>query len=141
MAAFTRTIDIAAPRGVVWRVLMDVERWPAWTQSVAHVERVDGRPLALGSRVRIQQPRLRAAFWTVTAFDPEHRFEWQSGAPGLRVIASHALEDAGPGCRVTLDLRYSGATGWLVALLAGRMTRGYMAMEAEGLKRRSEQVR
>ena len=56
----------------------------------------------------------------------------------MRVIARHQVEAFGEGSRATLSLRFAG----LLAGLFGYLTRGlnerYLALEAKGLKQRSE---
>jgi uncharacterized protein YndB with AHSA1/START domain len=49
---FEMTVEIEATPDKVWAILADVERWPEWTASMVHVERLNGELLALGTRVR-----------------------------------------------------------------------------------------
>lgn len=137
---FRITIDIQAPPHVVWEVMADVERWHEWTDSVRSIRLLGGEPLGVGSRAVIRQPRFPPALWTVTALDPVQGFTWRSGAPGMRVHAHHTLSSTSDGTRVTLALRYEGPLGRLVARLTRGITERYLAMEAAGLKRRSEEL-
>ncbi len=131
--------DIAAPAADVWAVVSDVERWPEWTPTMTSVERLDAAPFAVGSRVRIRQPRLPVAIWTVTALEPGRSFEWQSPAPGLMSVGAHRVDAAGDhASRVTLALTWSGPLAPVVNLVFGKLSRRYVAMEAQGLKRRCE---
>lgn len=134
-----RTIDIAAPREQVWAVMSDVERWPEWTASVTRVERLDERPFGAGSRARVRQPRLPVAVWTVTAFETGRYFEWHNAGPGLKSVGGHRVEAAGrTASRVTLSIDWSGPLAPLVRLFYGKLSRRYVEMEAQGLKRRCE---
>jgi hypothetical protein len=138
MRAFGTRIAIAASPRRVWEILAEVERWPEWTPSVVKIERLDPASLGVGSRVRIEQPKLRPAAWTVTTWKPEAGFAWISRSPGLAINAEHLIEATPDGCVVTLGLRFDGLLGALVGLFAGKMTARYMALEADGLKKRSE---
>ena len=134
-----RVIDIAAPPEHVWAVMSDVDRWPQWTASVRSVERLDRAPFGAGSRARIRQPRLPVAIWTVTAIEPGRFFEWRSTAPGLLSVGGHQVEAiGGSASRATLSITWSGLLAPVVRLLYGGLSRRYVAMEAEGLKRRCE---
>ena len=134
-----RVIDVAAPPEYVWAVMSDVERWPEWTRSVRSVERLDQGPLAVGSRARVRQPRLPPAIWTVTALEPGRFFEWRSPAPGLLSVGGHRVDAAGEhASRVTLSLTWSGPLAAVMRLLFGKLSRRYVEMEAQGLKRRCE---
>ena len=134
-----RSIEIVAPRATVWGVMADVERWPEWTASVTSVELLDQAPFGVGSRVRIRQPRLPVAVWTVTALEVERFFIWQAVVPGLKTVAGHRVDATrSDGARVTLALSWSGPLAPLIRLLYGRLSRRYVETEAQGLKRRCE---
>ena len=134
-----RVIDIAAPRDQVWAALADVERWPEWTASVTSVERLDPGPFGVGSRARVRQPRLPAATWTVTALEPGRSFEWRSAVPGLGSVGDHRVDTVGGRASlVTLSVTWSGPLAPVVRLVWGNLSRRYVEMEAEGLKRRCE---
>ncbi len=134
-----QVIDIAAPQDQVWAVMSDVARWPDWTASVTQVERLDGGPLRVGSRVRIRQPRLPVAVWTVTALEPARSFTWESAAPGLLSVGRHRVDATGHDTsRVTLSLAWRGLLAPVIRLLFGTLSRHYVALEAQGLKRQCE---
>src|SRR5262249_1194521 len=133
-----KKVDIDAPPERVWQVMIDVERWREWTASITSIEKLDPGSLAIGSRARVLQPRLRPAVWTVTQLEPGRNFTWTSGIPGVRVIGGHAVERAGQGSRVTLSVEFKGLFGWLVARAMSKLNDEYVAMEAAGLKRRCE---
>ena len=135
---FEISVDIAAALDEVWTVLVDVEGWPSWTASVSKVKVLDGTPLAVGSRVRVRQPRLPATVWDVSSLEPGRSFTWTAAAPGVTTVADHRLEAQGDGVRATLALERSGPLAPVVDLLFRRLTRRYVTMEADGLKRRCE---
>jgi uncharacterized protein YndB with AHSA1/START domain len=141
------TVTIAAPVEKVWAVLADVERWPEWTASMTTVAPQGDAPLAVGSQVRIKQPGFPAVVWTVDEWQPPDRFSWSASSPGVHTVADHELtpspaddpDPAGPPTTtVTLRIRQTGPLAWLLTLLTSRRTRRYVAMEAQGLKTRSE---
>ncbi len=137
---YQQSIDIEAPPAEVWAVLFDVERWPEWTASVTSVRRLDSGPLAPGSTVRIKQPRLPTTRWRVTELRPGASFSWIAEGPGVRTMADHEIASRGAGgATVTLRVRPSGPFGKVVGRLTAGLTRRYVALEAEGLKRRAEQ--
>ena len=63
-------IDVEAPVEQVWEVLREVERWPEWAPTVTSVRRLDDGPLAVGSRVRVEQPRIPLTEYVVTEREP-----------------------------------------------------------------------
>jgi uncharacterized membrane protein len=88
---YETTITIDAPADDVWAVLADVERWPEWTASMQKVERQGGGDLAVGTTVRIKQPRLPATTWHVTDVEPGRSFSWADSSPGVTTFADHRL--------------------------------------------------
>ena len=130
-------IDIAAPPETIWPVLTDVEHWPDLTPSMNTVRLLDGT-FEEGSRVRITQPKLAPAIWRVTVVDPPHSFSWETSTFGMHVIANHRIEATSAGSRLTLELNATGLTAGIIGALSGPMTKRYVALEAEGIKRRVE---
>jgi hypothetical protein len=131
--------DIDASPERVWEVMRGVERWPEWTASMQKVERLDTGAFAVGSTARVKQPRLPSSTWRVTALDAGRGFVWETTSLGTRTIAGHRIERRDAGSRVTLTVRMTGGLTPLFAPLTSRFVRGYMEMEAEGLKRRCEE--
>ncbi len=138
MNRFSVSSEIAAPAGRVWAVMTDVDRWHEWTPSITSVTRVDGRPLEVGTRVIVRQPKFPAARWTVTSLVPGERFAWTSTAPGLRVVGSHSVTPTESGTLALLSIEIDGLFGALWERLTRDITARYVTMEARGLKARSE---
>lgn len=138
MKDFGVTVQIDAPPDRVWGVMHDVERWHEWTPTMTSVRRTNEGPMRVGARARIHQPRLPPAEWTVTDWQEGTSFDWESRGPGVRVLAHHSVAANGGGTRATLSIQYSGMLGGLLGRLLTSINRRYLALEAEGLKRRSE---
>ncbi|KPM56169.1 polyketide cyclase [Frankia sp. R43] len=140
---YETSVTIDAAPDEVWAVMRDVERWPTWTPTMTAVEAVDapGGELREGGRVRIQQPRLPVATWTVTDLLPGAGFTWTSRATGMITVADHRITSDPNGGPVTvrLSLRQSGPLAPVVALLMGRLVRRYVDTEAQGLRTRCEE--
>ena len=75
------TIDVDAPPERVWAVMTNVAAWPQWTASVTEATRLDSGHFDVGSRVRIRQPRLPVAVWTVEQVESGRSFTWVTGLP------------------------------------------------------------
>ncbi len=132
------SIAIDTSPDVVWPVLVDVERWPEWTSSVAAVERLDRSVFGIGTRVRVHQPRLKPIVWRVSEFKPGRVFAWETRGPGLFMVATHEVKARLHGSTVVLGLKQTGWLAPLVNLFFGSLTRRYVQMEAQGLRRRCE---
>jgi uncharacterized membrane protein len=90
-------IDVEAPVEQVWEVLREVELWPEWAPTVTSVRRLDDGPLAVGSRVRVEQPRIPPTEYVVTELEPSRSFTWVATGPGVRTTARHLLKELGTG--------------------------------------------
>jgi uncharacterized membrane protein len=133
------TVEIDSPPDRVWRVMIDVERWPEWTRSIDSVRLLDGQSLAVGARARIKQPRVPALTWKVTELTPERGFVWQTRGIGFDTVGSHTIEPSGGGSRVTLNVKQTGVLSKLMPWIKA-MSRRYIDIEAQGLKTRSEEL-
>ena len=138
MRSFSISVDIAAPPARVWQVMSDVDRWHEWTPSVTSIKRGDDGPVGVGTKLTIRQPKFPPAFWRVTKVEPGLGFESVSPGPGFRVIARHWIESSATGSRATLSLELQGLLGGLFGGMTKGITERYLAMEASGLKARSE---
>jgi ribosome-associated toxin RatA of RatAB toxin-antitoxin module len=134
----TRTV-IDAPAERVWDVVSDVVGWPKWLPTVTSVHALGTEALAVGACYRVAQPKLRPAVWSVVELVQYSHFSWESRGPGVRTLASHAMERVSHNStRVSLRIDYSGPLSGLVGLLAGRLTREYIEREAAAIKQRAE---
>ncbi|GAA1873453.1 SRPBCC family protein [Myceligenerans crystallogenes] len=140
MASYSVSAEVAAPPEAVWRVVSDVESMPGWTASMSSVRVVEGpNPPAVGSAVRIEQPGLPLAVWTVDEWDPPRKFGWTSAVPGVRTQAEHVVEPAGDGrSRVTLAITQVGWLSGVVGALLRPKIRRLVDAELAGLKARAE---
>ncbi|CDO87717.1 polyketide cyclase [Mycobacterium triplex] len=134
------SIEIDAPRQLVWDVFSDVEHWPDWTASVTSLVGLDGPGLAVGKRFAIKQPGMQKLVWKVTELDPGKSWTWVQRAPGSMVTARHYVTGRGFRTLVRQELDQSGVLGALVGRLMIKKTRRFLELEAQGLKARSEQL-
>ena len=133
------SVGIEAPADLVWDVFSDVEHWPDWTASVTRLRGLDDAQLAVGRRFEIKQPRMPRLVWTVTEVEPGVSWTWVQRSPGGLTTARHDVSPTTDGgTLVRQELAQRGIVGSAVGVLMRQMTRRYLAMEAQGLKARSE---
>jgi uncharacterized protein YndB with AHSA1/START domain len=134
-------VDIDAAPEAVWEVLADVERWPEWTPSMTLLRRLEDGPFGLGSTVRVRQPRLPQAVYTITDYEPGQTFTWATRSPGVKTVGGHHVVPRGDGhATVRLTLDQTGVLAPLAGLFSARLARRYVTLEAEGLKQRCESL-
>src|SRR5436190_15086285 len=102
------SIEISKPPDAVWPILVDVERWPDWTPSMTKLERLAPAPFGVGSRVRIQQPKLKSLVWRVSEFEPSRSFTWKAQTIGISAVGRHTIRPSAGGCNVVLAIDQSG---------------------------------
>ena len=120
-------------------VMSDIERWPEWTPSVTSIEVLDSGPLREGLRAKIGvKGAPSVTTWTVSSATYGKEFTWGTSAPGVRTVATHALEPNGEGTRVTLGVQQSGPGTILFGPWLRKVSKRNLEMEANGLKRASE---
>ena len=135
----TNTIEIAAPIERVWSLTEDIEQWPTITPTMTTIVRLDNGPLRVGSTARVKQPRQRARVWTVTRFDPNETFAWQSRILGMPVVGSHSMASRGDGSTTnTLTLEMSGVMALLLGRILASTLRQALATENAGFKQHAE---
>ena len=139
MPGLQHTVRIAAPPERVWEVVVDIERWPERIPTVDSVQRLDDGPLAVGSRTRLQQPRLPEAVWTVTELEQGRSFTWRSRSPGVAISAGHVVEPDAGATRLTLTVAVAGPMGRVGWLMTKRLTKRYVETEAASIKRVTEE--
>lgn len=132
------SLDIAASAERVWALTLDIENWPSLTPTMQSVTRLDDGPLRIGSRARVEQPRMRPAVWTVTALEPGSRFVWETRVIGARLVGGHLVTSTPAGCRNTLTLDVSGWGAPLVTAVAGSAMQRAIATENAGFRRAAE---
>ena len=136
---FETSIEIDAPRQRVWDVLSAIEAWPGVLETVDTAELLTPAPLAVGSRVRLKQPRLPEGTWNITAWEAPSFFEWTQRATGATTVAGHRIEalDAGRS-RLALTLEMRGVLIAIMGRFYRDLTNRYLRLEAEGIRRAAE---
>ncbi len=138
MPGLQHTVTIAAPPDRIWAVVVDVERWPERIPTVEAVERLDAGPLVVGSRTRLEQPRLPTAVWTVTELTDGSSYTWESRSPGVTVTATDVVEPHPAGSRLALAVAVSGPLSWLGWLMTRSLTKRYVETEAASIRNAAE---
>jgi uncharacterized membrane protein len=132
-----RTTVDAAPEQI-WRLYVDVERWPEISKNTSEVRRLDSGPLQVGSEAMVRQPGLPRARWRVTALDPGRSFTWETTSPGLTTMGDHIVEPGEAGSVITIGIRLRGPLAGVTEALLGRRVQRSITMEMEGFRQAAE---
>lgn len=138
MKSFATRIDIEAPADKIWRILVDLPRWPQWNTTV---ERTAGN-VERGAKVTVyvKQSPGRAFPLRVTQLDPPHRMVWTGGMPLGLFKGTRVYELSAPFATATAFSMREDYTGPLAALIAGSIPDLQPAFDefAQCLKRAAE---
>lgn len=136
---FEEAIDIEASQQRVWDVLSEIEAWPRRIETVESVESLTPGPVAIGSRIRLKQPKLPEGEWEISVWDAPTYFEFRQKSGGVTSVAGHRVEAlADSRSRLTLSLDMRGLPVAVVALFFKDLTKRYMTLEAQGIKGAAE---
>lgn len=117
-----------------------IERWPEWTPSVLSVKKLTAGPIVQSTRARVHAKGTPESPWPVSESIPAKSFAWGTKVRGAATTAGHIIEPAPSGSRVTLSIQIGGIAAALLKPVLGRGIRENLRLEAEGLKRRSEEA-
>ena len=131
-----RELHIARPPASVWKVLSDIEGWPAWQPEITRAE-MSG-PLLPGAefRWRVGASNIRSVLRDVLR---PSRLSWTGSFMGLHAIHVWEIEATGEGCLVRSR---ESLEGWWLAPFRSRIQRSVersVALWLDALARRSRQ--
>jgi uncharacterized membrane protein len=133
------TVDINASPEQIWPILSDVRHWSKWTASITEIVLLDDKPIGVGSKARVRQPKLPTAVWTVTKWVPNSGFAWDNKSIGIYSVGEHWITTKGDGIStVRLGIRQTGWLASLVVPLLRELIERYVNTEAAGLKKECE---
>lgn len=140
-------VPIGRPPAEVFAHLTDVERWPEWliASGIVRVERLDTGPLAVGSRLRIEQRvagRSSTLDASVKALEAAARFAVTGrDADGISIDIDASLIANGPATRLTWHLRIGLPLRYrMLESMAAPQVRRAAGLDLEAFRRRLESV-
>jgi hypothetical protein len=133
-----KTCTTQADPAVVWKVLADVERWHEWTPTVLSIKPLSDIGFAVGSRYRVEQPKLRPAIYEVTECIPGSRFTWVQRFIGGAMIADHRIRPCDKGSELELSFTSTGLLGSILGKLFSSIISSYVGTETSSLKTRCD---
>ena len=121
----------------LWELISDIDRWAERIPTVNSIRHIGGpAEPAVGSRYELEQPGTGKGEYEITEWDPAaRRFVWQQQAPGVTVVASHAVVPTPTGSRLNLDVEFSGILGRTMGRLMKKRATAMVRSEAETFAR------
>jgi uncharacterized protein YndB with AHSA1/START domain len=139
---------IGRPPAEVFEALTEVDRFREWliASGITSVERLDGGPLAAGSRIRIAQSvggRSTVLEGTITIVEPGRAFGLQGRDPdGVSIGIDADLLPDGNGTRLRWSLRIGLPLRFrMFESMVAPQVRHAVTLDLEALKRRLETAR
>jgi hypothetical protein len=125
----------------IFRVLTDLNHWNQWTPSIIGISFVGKDTFAVGTRIKVLQPKLPPAVWTITEISENKLLVWKKKSFALKVTANHIIQDSHDGAIVKLQIIHQGFLANLAYKLSSTLTDKYLTMEITGLKERCERYK
>jgi uncharacterized membrane protein len=133
-----KTSVINAPPGDIFKILMNFEQWNQWTASITKMSILNNDRPEVGARIKILQPKLPPAIWTITETLQDKSLTWEKSSFGLVMLSEHVITTSNSGTSVIIRMTYQGPLASLFYMLTHSLTDRYMTMEIYGLKRECE---
>lgn len=133
-----KTSVIDARPADIFNVLMDFGQWNQWTASITKMSILNNDPPKAGARIKILQPKLPPAVWTITEILPARSLTWEKRSFGLLMLSEHLIETSNNKTSVIIRMTYQGPLAGLFYMLTHALTDRYMTMEINGLKSRCQ---
>jgi hypothetical protein len=119
----------------IFQVLMDLEHWNQWTPSITEMSLMNTPPPVPGTKIKVLQPKLPPAIWTITEINPDTSLTWEKKSFGLRMLSEHQIIESTSKTVVSIRMTYQGPLAGLFYKLTHSLVDRYMTMEINGLKR------
>lgn len=133
-----KTLAIDAQPNDIFNVLMDFERWNRWTQSITEMSMLNNDRPGAGAKIRVLQPKLLPAIWTITEILRDKSLTWEKRSFGLTMLSEHLIMNGDKETSMTIRMTYQGPLAGLFYSFTRSLTDRYMTMEINGLKRECE---
>ena len=135
---FSKAVQIEASPRQVWGVMSDLVSWPHWTPTISKIQIAGNRPIGVGTKVKIEQPKLPPAVYKIASWSESEGFVMLKGNLFLKVSLIHRLAASPHGTTAELMILFSGLFATWVARQYGSLMNEYLSLEARGLKKQSE---
>ncbi len=118
----------------LWKRVIQIEEWPAFTPSITSAHVAGNGQLDIGAHVVINQPGAPEATWTVTEFNEQKSFTYEMRRAGLVSVAHHAVEPTDTGGSVLhVSFSMQGRLAKVWGALMGKKIKEFLQLEVEGL--------
>jgi len=107
VSTYRFSVDIAAPRELVFDLWTNLDRFPEWIGGVTKVTDVSGRPDQAGTRYTIWFGRMKNQTEILEAARPS-MIRTRLGSSILRGESLATFDEAGTGTRLTQEFRVTG---------------------------------
>ena len=122
----------------IFSVLAQLDQWNQWTKSIISISFVNNDYFKVGTKIKVLQPKLSPAVWTITEISENKSLVWEKKSLGLKMTANHLIQESNEGTIVKLQIIYQGFLATLFYKLTASLTESFLTMEIAGLKKRCE---